>query len=112
MKKRLLSLFLALALLLSACSFALADDVKQVTISIVNSSSDYFPIFPQLGWFLLGAALGRTVYREKQTLLPCAAQDFFLIRFFRWCGRQSLWIYLAHQPVVYGILELIVFLKQ
>ena len=64
------------------------------------TSSDYFPVFPQLGWFLLGAALGRTVYREKQTLLPCAAQDFFLIRFFRWCGRQSLWIYLAHQPVV------------
>ena len=76
------------------------------------TSSDYFPVFPQLGWFLLGAALGRTVYREKRTLLPCAAQDFFLIRFFRWCGRQSLWIYLAHQPVVYGILELIVFLKQ
>lgn len=41
--KKTLALFLALALLLSACSFALADDVKQVTISIVNSSSDYFP---------------------------------------------------------------------
>ena len=41
--KKTLALFLALALLLSACSIALADDVKQVTISIVNSSSDYFP---------------------------------------------------------------------
>ena len=31
------------------------------------SSSDYFPLLPHLGWFLLGAVLGRTAYREKQT---------------------------------------------
>ena len=76
------------------------------------TSSDYFPIFPQLGWFLLGVLLGRTLYREKHTLLPGSAQDFFLIRFFRWCGRQSLWIYLLHQPVVYGLIELIAALKK
>ena len=47
------------------------------------TSSDYFPVFPQLGWFLLGVVLGRTFYREKRTLLPGRAQDFFLLRFFR-----------------------------
>ena len=70
-------------------------------------SSDYFPIFPQLGWFLLGVVLGRTVYAEKRTLLPGSAQDFFLLRFFCWCGRQSLFIYLLHQPILYGVLELL-----
>ena len=70
-------------------------------------SSDYFPIFPQLGWFLLGVVLGRTVYAEKRTLLPGNAQNFFLLRFFCWCGRQSLFIYLLHQPILYGLLELL-----
>ena len=70
-------------------------------------SSDYFPIFPQLGWFLLGVVLGRTVYAEKRTLLPGSAQNFFLLRFFCWCGRQSLFIYLLHQPILYGLLELL-----
>ena len=76
------------------------------------TSSDYFPIFPQLGWFLLGILFGRTVYREKKTKLPGTAQDFFLIRFFRWCGRQSLWIYLLHQPIVYGLIELVSMLRK
>ena len=76
------------------------------------TSSDYFPLFPQLGWFLIGAAIGRTVYADRKTKLPGTAQNFFLIRFFRWCGRQSLWIYLLHQPVVYGLIELVVFLKR
>ena len=76
------------------------------------TSSDYFPIFPQLGWFLLGIVIGRTLYHEKRTLLPGTAQDFFLFRFFQWCGRQSLWIYLLHQPVVYGLIELAVTLQK
>ena len=74
-------------------------------------SSDYFPLFPQLGWFLLGVVLGRTVYAEKRTLLPGGAQNFFLLRFFCWCGRQSLFIYLLHQPILYGLLELLAALR-
>lgn len=74
-------------------------------------SSDYFPIFPQLGWFLLGVVLGRTVYAEKRTLLPGRAQGFLLSRFFCWCGRQSLFIYLLHQPILYAILELLAALR-
>ena len=76
------------------------------------TSSDFFPLLPQLGWFLLGIVIGRTLYHEKRTLLPGAAKDFFLFRFFQWCGRQSLWIYLLHQPVVYGLIELAVTLQK
>lgn len=76
------------------------------------TSSDYFPIFPQLGYFLLGAAIGKTAYREKRTLLPGTFQASALARFFCWCGRKSLFIYLLHQPVVYGLLELFLALRR
>jgi uncharacterized membrane protein len=70
-------------------------------------SGDYFPIFPNLGWFLLGAVLGRTAYRRRESLLPKVNADFFLLRFFRFCGRHSLWIYLLHQPVLAGLTMLL-----
>ena len=75
------------------------------------TSSDYFPLFPQLGYFLIGAAIGKTAYREKKTLLPGAFQKTGIARFFCWCGRQSLFIYLLHQPIVYGLLEIVLLLR-
>ena len=75
------------------------------------TSSDYFPLFPQLGYFLIGAAIGKTAYREKRTFLPGAFQQTTVARFFCWCGRQSLFIYLLHQPIVYGLLELVLLLR-
>ena len=62
--------------------------------------SDYFPLFPGLGWFLLGAVLGKTVYRKKQSLLPKVNAQNCVLRFFQFCGRHSLWIYLLHQPIM------------
>lgn len=59
------------------------------------ASSDYFPLLPNLGYFLLGAALGRKVYAEKQSRFPVARFPFL-----QWCGRNSLLIYLLHQPIL------------
>lgn len=70
-------------------------------------SSDYFPLLPNLGFFLLGAVLGRTVYGKKQTLLPKVADTNPIVRTLCFCGRQSLWIYLLHQPVLAGICMLL-----
>lgn len=74
-------------------------------------SADYFPILPHLGWFLLGAGLGRRFYADKKTRLSGTFQSSFPARALCWCGRQSLWIYLLHQPIVYGILMLLVALR-
>lgn len=71
------------------------------------SSSDYFPLLPNLGFFLLGAVLGLTLYRKQKTLLPKVNEKNFLIRFFCLCGRHSLLIYLLHQPLITVLLELI-----
>lgn len=70
-------------------------------------SGDYFPLLPHLGWFLLGAVLGRTAYKNRRTLLPKVRPEWPIIRFFSFCGRQSLWIYLIHQPIVYGLMMLL-----
>ena len=76
--------------------------------SATFSSSDYFPILPHLGWFLCGVVLGRTAYKNKKTLLPKVPSDGKFIGFFSTCGRQSLWIYMFHQPIVYAIVLLII----
>ena len=70
-------------------------------------TSDYFPLLPHLGFFLLGAALGRTLYRNKTTLFPRVNENDPLLRFLTACGRHSLWIYLLHQPAIALIVLLI-----
>lgn len=67
------------------------------------TSGDYFPLLPNFGYFLVGATLGRTLYRNKTTLLPKINSQTPVLRFLQFCGRHSLWIYLIHQPVLNGI---------
>lgn len=76
------------------------------------ASSDYFPLMPNLGYFLLGAALGKWAYREKKTRFPDFPAEHPVVRFFRFCGKHSLTIYLAHQPVLAALCEAIVFLRK
>ncbi|MFR1518432.1 MAG: DUF1624 domain-containing protein [Clostridia bacterium] len=70
-------------------------------------AADYFPVFPNMGWFLLGSVLGRTVYKSRQSLMPRFPYAAPPVKFFSFCGRHSLWIYMLHQPVIYGIVLLI-----
>lgn len=64
------------------------------------TSSDYFPLLPHLGFFLLGSVMGRTLYKNKQSLFPKVNARAPVLRFLGFCGRQSLLIYLLHQPVL------------
>ena len=64
------------------------------------SSFDYFPLIPWFGVFLLGAALGKSVYASKRSLLLWSPPRTFI----NVAGRHSLLIYIAHQPVIIGIL--------
>ncbi len=76
-----------------------------------TATSDYFPIFPNLGYFLLGGCLGKTLYRKQESLFPGLREGNPLVRFFTFCGRQSLWIYLLHQPLLSGLCYLLLALK-
>lgn len=70
-------------------------------------SSDYFPLLPNLGYFIAGMFIGKTAYAKKQSLLPMVNSSVAPLRFLSWCGRQSLFIYLLHQPVIYGAVYVI-----
>jgi len=71
-----------------------------------QSSWDYWPIFPMLGWMVLGVLLGRKFYREKKSLFPDHAAKR-VTRPLQTMGKYSGILYLCHvvvYPVIfYGI---------
>lgn len=62
-------------------------------------SSDYFPIFPWIFLFFAGAFLGRIAVKRGFPKFMMKKR----IGFLAFMGRKSLIIYLAHQPVIFGI---------
>lgn len=73
-------------------------------------SADYFPLLPNLGFFLLGTVLGRTLYRDKKTLLPKVDVNNPGIRFLTFFGKYSLPVYMLHQPILSGAVGLVAML--
>lgn len=66
-------------------------------------SADYFPLFPWLFLFWVGYFLYRLCER-KGALKYLSAFSFKPLEF---VGRRSLEIYMAHQPIAYGVLYII-----
>lgn len=60
-----------------------------------DMSSDFWPILPMLGWFLLGVVIGRKYYAEKKTLLPNEIARR-ITRPLQFLGRHSGVIYVGH----------------
>lgn len=73
-------------------------------------TADYFPLLPNLGYFLLGATVGKLVYKRKASLFPRVNERNPIIRFFCFCGRHSLAFYLIHQPVLVALVYCVLFL--
>ncbi|UCE42325.1 MAG: DUF1624 domain-containing protein [Candidatus Aminicenantes bacterium] len=71
------------------------------------SSFDYFPLIPWFGIFLIGAALGRSVYAPRRSLLPWHLPQTFVNA----AGRHSLLIYILHQPVILAVLYVLGLMK-
>ncbi|MBP5491544.1 MAG: DUF1624 domain-containing protein [Clostridiales bacterium] len=72
---------------------------------------DELALFPWLGVFFVGVLLGRLVYTDKKTLFPNTPKPVLAVsRPFEWIGRNSLLVYIIHQPIVLGILYLLQYL--
>lgn len=69
---------------------------------------DYFPIFPWFGVVLLGVAIGNLVYGSGQRafVLPDLSA-WFPPNILQWLGKRSLFIYLIHQPIMFGLLMIL-----
>lgn len=70
--------------------------------------ADFLPLIPWLGVFLTGAGCGRMLYSSKQTLFP-GTPDWVrkITAPFEFLGRHSLIVYIIHQPIMYGLLYVI-----
>lgn len=67
------------------------------------ASADYFPLLPWVFMFLAGTFLGRFAKAGRFPEFMYKSR----VPFFSWIGRHALIIYVAHQPVIYGIMLLI-----
>ena len=70
-------------------------------------SVDYFPVFPWFGVILVGMGLGDRLYPGYRRRIPVpdlSSSPF--VRGLAFLGRNSLAIYLVHQPVMIAILYL------
>ncbi len=70
-------------------------------------TEDYVPLLPWFGVVLLGIYLGRSLYREPLPALARWRSDHPVVRVLALGGRHSLFIYMVHQPLFFGVLALI-----
>lgn len=62
-------------------------------------SADYFSIFPWIFMFIAGSFMGKYAREEKFPEFTYKRHS----RFFGFVGKNSLWFYLGHQAVLYGV---------
>ncbi len=66
-------------------------------------STDYFPIIPWFFLFLAGYYL-HSIFRQREWMSWLRSSKCGILE---WIGRHSLLLYMLHQPVVYGLLTLV-----
>lgn len=79
--------------------------VLEAMVGLKRVGSDHFPLFPCMGVVLWGAYIGKKFYPERKSLLPML--DGAWNRGISAIGRNTLWVYLLHQPVIAGIIMII-----
>lgn len=66
---------------------------------------DYSPFLPNFGWFLVGAFLGKIIYKERKSIFPSVNPKY--VSPITFCGRYSLWVYFGSQIVMFGLIYLL-----
>ena len=65
-------------------------------------SIDYYPIFPWFGLILIGMYIGNKLYANNQRNFRIIKQVKYF-KFISYLGKYSLFIYLTHQIILFGI---------
>lgn len=66
-------------------------------------STDYYPLIPRFGVYLLGMSMAKIVYKDKKSII----WNILNVKPVNFVGRHTLAIYLFHQPIIIGCLYLI-----
>ena len=74
--------------------------------------NDYFPVIPYFGVVLLGIFVGNSLYRADGRRFPLPDIGHWPpLAGLQWLGRHSLVIYVIHQPLLFGILIALGFIR-
>lgn len=74
----------------------------KVVVGLEMIGSDCYGIVPYSGIFLVGAFLGKLLYKDKRSVFPKLRRGWS--RTFEFAGRNAIWFYVAHQPIIFIIL--------
>ena len=68
---------------------------------------DYFPVLPWFGWFLIGSSIGKIAYPGGSRAFSWPELGGWrIVRGLSFLGRNTLKIYLTHQPLIIILLIL------
>lgn len=73
--------------------------------NLFATGGDFLPFLPDFGWFLIGAFLGKLIYKERKSIFPSVNAKF--VAPITFCGRYSLWVYIGSQIVMFGLIYLL-----
>lgn len=105
-------IFIILGVAMGAYAFEEATLVHLIIglhpIDVGHYTIDYFPLFPWLGVCLFGIGIGNMLYKGniRRFNFPNLAK-YKSVEIFSWLGKHSLAIYLAHQPLIAGVLIIV-----
>lgn len=71
-----------------------------------KESGDFWPLLPFLGWFLVGALLGKVIYKEGKSVVNVPYEPG--LRWLQFAGRHSLAFYFGGQIVGFGLIFVLV----
>ncbi|MDH5748553.1 MAG: DUF1624 domain-containing protein [Rhodospirillales bacterium] len=97
---------LVLPLVVSAPLFDLPWLLWLGLVSETPFTNDYVPLFPWMGIYLFGLALGRMMVSPgpvSSRVAAFARPRAKAARVLEWAGRRSLFVYMVHQPILLGL---------
>jgi len=103
--KKYLSLVLGILIITGSVIFSFSslqiENLAFLGLSNPGPALDFFPVLPWFGVVLLGIFIGNQFYSNNKTRI--IKPDFKIVDFIGFIGKNSLFIYFIHQPVLFSL---------